>query len=97
MKKLGKLFCSLFSVVLLFVAQTAFGQSNMSVSGTVTDQSGAPVIGASIMLSGNTTVGALTDLDGKYTINVPSNATLIFSCIGYSTQNIAVSGRAKIA
>ncbi|MBP5741658.1 MAG: SusC/RagA family TonB-linked outer membrane protein [Bacteroidales bacterium] len=63
------------------------------MTGKVTDQDGLPVIGATVMLSGNQTVGALTDTDGNYSISVPSRSSLIFSCIGYETQTVAVDGR----
>ncbi len=83
------------SVLLLLASQLMFGQ-NITVSGTIIDQTGVPVIGATVMLSSNQTVGALSDLDGKYSINVPSNATLVYSCVGYATQTIQVNNRTKI-
>ena len=76
-------------------AASAFAQ-NVTVKGKVTDQRGEPVIGATVMLSTNQTVGALTDLDGNYSINVPSNSSLVFSCVGYATQTVAVGGRTVI-
>ncbi len=73
-----------------------FGMAqNLRVSGTVSDAQG-PVIGATVMLE-NTTVGVSTDMNGRYSLdNVPSNATLVFSCIGYVTQTIPVGGRTTI-
>ena len=66
------------------------------VSGTVVDQTGEPVIGASVVVKG-TTGGTVTDIDGKFTIqNVPQNATLVFSYVGYRTQNVSVSGKSQI-
>ena len=38
----------------------------------------------------------MTDLDGIYALNVPNNATLVFSCIGYATQEIAVAGKKTV-
>ncbi|MEX0288224.1 MAG: SusC/RagA family TonB-linked outer membrane protein [Flavobacteriaceae bacterium] len=65
------------------------------VSGTVTDANG-PLPGASVVVKG-TTNGTQTDFDGNYTIsNVDSNATLVFSYIGYATQEIAVNGQSTI-
>ena len=61
----------------------------------MTDNLG-PVIGASIQVEG-TSNGCITDIDGNYTLpNVPANATLVFSYIGYQTQKIAVGGKTKI-
>ena len=54
------------------------------------------MIGASIQVEG-TSNGCITDIDGNYTLpNVPANATLVFSYIGYQTQKIAVGGKTKI-
>ena len=65
------------------------------VSGTVTDANG-PLPGASVVVKGTTT-GTQTDFDGNYTLsNVDANATLVFSYIGYSTQEVPVNGRSTI-
>ena len=69
----------------LFATQA--NAQNLTVTGTVTDNLG-PVIGASIQVEG-TSNGCITDIDGNYTLpNVPANATLVFSYIGYQTQKI---------
>lgn len=65
------------------------------VSGTVSDASG-PLPGASVVVKG-TTNGTQTDFDGNYTINnVGNDATLVFSYVGFSTQEIAVNGQTTI-
>ena len=65
------------------------------VSGTVSDVNG-PLPGASVVVKGTTT-GTQTDFDGNYTLSgVDANATLVFSYIGYSTQEIAVNGQTTI-
>ena len=79
--------------MLALLATTALFAQN-KVSGTVTDNVG-PVIGASVMEKG-TNNGAITDLDGNYTITVRPGATLVFSSIGYATQEIAVAGQSVI-
>ncbi|MBR5099827.1 MAG: TonB-dependent receptor [Bacteroidales bacterium] len=77
------------------VCGVAFAQ-NITVRGTVTDaQTGETVPFASIQLKGTMT-GTATDADGNYAFEVPRNATLIFSSIGYVTQEVAVDGRASI-
>ena len=91
MKLFNKLRC-LFLTALIASTSSLYAQ-NINVTGKVTDQDGLPVIGATVMLSGNQTVGALTDTDGNYSISVPSKSSLIFSCIGYETQTVAVDGR----
>ncbi|HEX5172258.1 MAG TPA: SusC/RagA family TonB-linked outer membrane protein [Cyclobacteriaceae bacterium] len=66
------------------------------ISGTVTEQSGAPMPGVSIVVKG-TTVGTTTDTNGKYSIQVAGeNDILIFSFIGYATQEVLVGSQTTI-
>jgi len=70
-------------------------QAQISISGTVTDQNG-PAPGVSVVIDGTNT-NVATDADGKYTLtNVSSNATLVFSSLGYETQRIDVNGQSTI-
>ena len=68
---------------------------NIQVQGIVKDQTGETVIGATVMQKG-TSNGTITDYDGKFTLNVPSKAILVFSYIGFATQEVAVNGRANL-
>ena len=95
MKVFNTIRCLFLSVMLTLSATTLFAQ-NVTVKGKVTDSSGEPVIGATVMLSSNQSVGTQTDLSGNYSISVPSNASLIYSCVGYATQTVAVAGRSVI-
>jgi len=95
MKAFNSIRCLFLTVMLTVSAANVFAQ-NLTVKGKVTDSNGEPVIGATVMLSSNQTVGTLTDPDGNYSITVPSNSSLVFSCVGYETQTIAVAGRAEI-
>lgn len=95
MKKLTKLFYS-FAASVFLSAPTGFAQGTAAVSGTVSDTQGLPVIGAGVMLSSDSTVGTTTDLDGNYSISVPPDASLTFSCIGYKTVTVDIAGRAKV-
>ena len=65
------------------------------VSGKITDQDGMPLAGANIVVKG-TTNGTTTDFDGNYTIEAPSDATLVFSYIGFSTIEKKISGKSVI-
>jgi TonB-dependent SusC/RagA subfamily outer membrane receptor len=69
----------------------------LTVSGTVTDAStGDPLPGVNVTIRGTST-GALTDLGGSYSLQVPDqNAVLVFSFIGYVTQEQPVSGKTLI-
>lgn len=80
--------------IFAMLGHLAFSQS--TVSGVVSDETGAPLPGASVVVSG-TTNGTQTDFDGNYILSdVPSDATLSFSYIGYVTQQLPVNGRTTI-
>ncbi|MDX1639694.1 MAG: carboxypeptidase-like regulatory domain-containing protein, partial [Balneolaceae bacterium] len=68
-----------------------------TVSGQVTDAaSGEPLPGVNVVVQGTTT-GTSTDSEGSYELNVPSlQDTLVFSFIGYQTQEVAINGRTSI-
>lgn len=101
-KNLWRLKLRLSWLFLLFVTQlcvlssVAFGQ-NSTITGTVTDtQSGETLPGVNITVKG-TTIGTATDSEGVYSLNVPSlSDTLVFSFIGYQTQEVAIEGRSAI-
>lgn len=67
------------------------------VTGLVTDSTGAPLSGVSVYVKANQTIGSVTDQNGRYVLQVPdNNATLVFSMVGYDTQEIPVGGRTNI-
>ena len=66
------------------------------ITGNVTDEDGNPLPGVNIIIKGTTT-GGITNADGNYSIEVDDpNATLVFSFIGYRTQEVNIAGRAVI-
>ena len=67
----------------------------IKVSGQVVDQSGESLIGATVRVKG-TQGGSVTDMDGNFSLDVPSNATLTVSYVGYKDRDIAVRGRADL-
>lgn len=68
----------------------------INVSGTVTDQEGALLIGVNVQVKG-TNKGTATDFDGMYTLSdVNENAILVFSYVGYQTQELPVDGRSTV-
>lgn len=91
MSPIKKLTLAIACVLSLSVA---FAQ-NHKVTGVVSATSGESVIGAGVLIDG-TTKGVTTDIDGRYTIDVPSDAVLVFSSIGYKTLKVKVDGRAKV-
>ncbi|XLS28747.1 SusC/RagA family TonB-linked outer membrane protein [Flavobacteriaceae bacterium M23B6Z8] len=87
---------NLLKSLVILGAFLCFGMTQaQTVSGTVSDANG-PLPGASILVKG-TTNGTQSDFDGNYTLNnVDSNAVLVFSYVGFATQEIAVNGRSTI-
>ena len=57
-------------------------QKNQTITGKVVDKNGEPIIGANVLVKG-TTNGTVTDVDGNYTLDVPENAVLQISYIGW--------------
>ena len=86
-------FIKLMLSVLAFSFFTA-GQAQ-TVSGTVSDENGKSLQGVSVTVKG-TAGGTTTDADGKYSVPAASTATLVFSYVGYTKTEIAVSGRTVI-
>jgi len=78
-----------------YLTEIAVPQDNISVSGIVVDETGNPIPGASVYVKG-TTQGTISDIDGNFKLDCPSDATLVFSFVGYTTQEIAVNGRSNI-
>lgn len=77
--------------VLVLSVQSLLAQTR-TLTGKVTDNNGAPVVGASVMVKGTET-GTFTLQDGTFTLTVSNDAkTLVISGIGYSTQEIVISG-----
>ena len=65
------------------------------VTGRVVDEKGAGLPGVNIVIKGGTN-GTQTDLDGKFTLNVPDGATLVFSFVGYTPQEVVVGNQTTI-
>ena len=86
---------SLIAILTGLFAFESFAQTKL-VAGVVKDQSGEPLIGVNVMEKG-TTNGSITDVDGKYSVSVTGkNPVLVFSYIGYVSQEIPVAGKNKI-
>src|SRR5690554_5658116 len=83
------------TLFLLLCMHFGLSAQNVGVSGQVLDPTGYPLPGVNIVVGGTAT-GTITDVDGNYSINVASDAVLIFNFIGYQTQEVAVNGRSLI-
>ncbi|RZJ88481.1 MAG: hypothetical protein EOO60_11025, partial [Hymenobacter sp.] len=65
------------------------------VSGQIVDEKGVGLPGVNVIVKGTTT-GTQTDANGRYTIQAPDGATLVFSFVGYASQEVAVGGRSTV-
>src|SRR5688572_21678870 len=82
-----------FLFICLMYSGNAFAQA--PVTGKVTSANGEPIVGVSVVEKG-TGRGTITDTGGSYTLQVNEGTTLIFSFIGYVTQEIKHGGRALL-
>ncbi|WP_162052241.1 SusC/RagA family TonB-linked outer membrane protein [Pontibacter pamirensis] len=89
----------LFIMLLLLTSlPVVYGQGRTAVSGTVTGPDNEPLIGVTVVYKGEETIGTATDATGSFTLPVPDvNGTLVFSYIGYATQEVPIQGRTQLA
>lgn len=84
------------SLLLLLLAPFLSFAADVHITGQVTDAAnGQGLPNVSIHVKG-TQIGIQTDVAGHYALNVPDNATLVFSYIGYESQEVAVAGRTAV-
>lgn len=69
----------------------AVQQNTKVISGTVSDPFG-PIAGANVVVKG-TTIGTMTDMDGKFSLEVPTDAVLLISYVGYIQQEVQVGNK----
>ena len=81
-------------MVLLCMMPFSLHAQNITVKGTVSAADG-PIIGATVKVKG-AQGGVVTDFDGNYTISAQSNATLVFSYVGFETKEVKVGGKRQI-
>lgn len=90
-----KLKLSLLTLLMAFVVQFSFAQEK-TITGTISDENGLPLPGVNIVIKGTTT-GTQTDFDGKYSISATSGSVLVFSYVGYQTEERNVGDSANIS
>lgn len=84
------------AMVCLLLGSGAAAQNRMHVTGRVVDEHEAPVAGAAVVLQGESRVGTTTDPSGYFGLDVPQNATLLVSFVGYAAQEVAVRQKTRI-
>jgi TonB-linked SusC/RagA family outer membrane protein len=93
--KLLKQTCWLFLLFFIGALTNLAYSQDITVTGIVRSDSAA-LEGVSIVVKSNPSRAAKTDAKGNFTINVPSNATLIISYVGFETQQVNVNGKTSI-
>lgn len=83
------------SIVISDREEQSTSSKNKRVSGTVKSANGELIIGANIKVVG-TTIGCITDIDGNFTLEVPENAKLTVSYIGFQTQEVVINGKSSV-
>lgn len=94
MKKSLRLKALLTLLVGLFLSIGAFAQQ-IAVKGHVKDTTGEPVIGANVLVKG-TTHGTITDFDGNFMLNVPKDAILSVSFVGYKSAEVKAASTVMV-
>jgi TonB-linked SusC/RagA family outer membrane protein len=81
----------------VFLPMMVFSQSK-TITGSVTDDGGLPIPGVTILVKNSKNLGVATDFDGNFSITIPSNQTkiLVFSYLGYTTQEVTVSNTTNV-
>ncbi len=82
----------IFISVVMLLLSGFFAWAQQNVTGKVTDTAGEALQGVAVFVEG-TTNGTLTGADGQYSLNVPSNASLVFSMLGYQNLVLPVNGQ----
>ncbi|RYY13112.1 MAG: SusC/RagA family TonB-linked outer membrane protein, partial [Cytophagaceae bacterium] len=75
----------------IILSQTKKSAATVPVSGRVTDSKGEGIPGVTVLVRG-TTIGATTDATGKFSLNAPEGSTLVFSSVGYTAQDVPLTG-----
>ena len=80
---------------MMLLSYTAFGQNGLT--GQIIDSNNMPLPGVSVAIKG-TTAGTITDFDGNYSLNtkLSDSTVLVFSYVGFKTQEIVVDGQSVI-
>lgn len=84
-------------MILSFLAGGVSYAQALRIAGKVNDDNGQPVMGAAVLVNGNAKTGTVTDIDGNFEIEAASDATLVVSCLGYETKDVAVNGRSNLS
>ena len=84
-------------LILTFVLMSfhAGAQNKVTVSGVVSDDKGTPMVGVTVLVK-NTNIGRITGIKGEYRLEIPANSVLVFSYMGYTTEERHVGTQTQI-
>ena len=82
-------------IYLVVLAIVSINFATSQVTGKVSGSDGMPIAGVNVVEKG-TSNGAISDFDGNYVINSAANATLVFSYVGYETQEVTVANQSVV-
>ena len=76
---------------------SSFQTKNTIVKGTIKDSSGEPLIGVSVSVKGKSGMGTITNFEGGFSIQCEAKDILVFSYIGYASQEIPLNGKTSLS
>ncbi len=82
-------FSGILTLLLAFVVQLTFAQEK-TISGTISDENNLPLPGVNVIIKGTTT-GTQSDFDGNYSVTGSVGQTIVFSYLGYTTEERAIT------
>ena len=85
-----------FTILAAMMSISLYAQPKDVVTGTITSVNGEPLIGASVMVKDNASRGVVADMDGHYSIPASVGETLVYSCLGYDSKEVKLTGSVKI-
>lgn len=103
MKKVILVFCGMLALTPAAFAYQGEGKlplmlspaGDITVTGKIIDETGNPLPGASVYVKGSTN-GTISDIDGNFSITAPDNAVLVFTFVGYQSQEITLNGNTNL-
>lgn len=96
----GRIYFAFSFIFVCFLwALPGVAQSDLTVSGTLTDENGQGLPGATVLLKEARSIGTVTDIDGSYSLRIPgeyTDPTLVFSYVGYLTEEVSVGNQTVV-
>ena len=96
MKYKSKLMHIFIALAMVAFSVNLYAQNRITVNGSVLDSNGEALIGVTVLEKGLPQNAVPSDFNGNFSITAGSNSTLVFSYLGYGTQEVSVNGRTNI-